>query len=200
MEKRSLFKSKKQMIIYNIIAVICLSLFVIISRTPFNDNGQSEALKFSNIYNSVSDDNIYVFSNATDVLNVINGRSGVILFGFPENKWTNMYASILNDVCKSLNIDKIYYYDFHKDRKESNATYETIVKKLEMYTPMNDEGIQDLMAPTVVIIKNGKVIRYFDDLNITKGNISPEIYFNQDTRLLIYQNFRNALIEYINKE
>ena len=200
MKKKNLFKNKVQMITYIILTIICVILFIVIGTTSFEKKEVNFASKFSNLYNLVSEDNIYIFSDATDILNVINGRSGVILFGFPKNKWVNMYASILNSACKEVGIDKIFYYDFLKDRDESNATYETIVKKLEMYAPINDEGIQDIMAPAVLLVKEGKVVGYFDDVAIIKGNITPDIYYNENNKALIYQKFKTALLEYSNME
>lgn len=198
MKKKSLFKNRIQMVIYIILTIICLSLFIIIGKTDFKKDNDNEAIKFSNLYNLVGDDNLFVFSNATDVLNIINGRSGVILFGFPKNIWVNKYASILNEVAKEMNIDKIYYYDFYNDRVESNATYETIVQKLSMYAPVDDLGKQDIMAPTVVIIKNGTVVAYFDDVSIIKGKISLDIYFNENQVSMIRESFKTAFNEYNN--
>ena len=187
------------MIIYIILTIICLSLFIIIGKTNYQKENHN-AIKFSSLYNLVKEDNLYTFSNAFDILNIINGRSGVILLGFPKNKYVNRYASILNDAAKELEIEKIYYYDFLSDRDNNNATYETIVKKLEMYVVVDDEGIQDLMAPTVLIVKNGEIIGYFDELNYIKGNISPEVYFNENTCSRIKQEFISALSMYLNEE
>ena len=193
--KKKLFKSKLQMIIYIILSIICIGLFIIIGKMNFQDENDIEALKFSKIYNLVDDDNIYAFSNASDILNIINNKSGVILFGFPQNKYVNKYASILNKISKEYNIDKIYYYDFLKDREESNGTYQTIVKKLSVYVPLFDDGEQNITAPTIVIVKNGSVVAYFD-INI-KGNISPEIYYNENQVAIITEEIKTALSEYI---
>jgi len=197
MKKKSLFKSKTQMIVYSFIFVICIMLFIIIGQIDFQKDIDTEAKKFHSLYNMVEDDNLYVFADATNVLEVVKGRSGVILMGFPTNKWTNYYASILNVAAKDVGIDKIYYYDFQKDRDESNGTYETVVNKLNAYVPVNDNGIQDIQAPTVVIIKKGEIIGYFDDTSIIKGNITPDIYYTEYQKGLTYEGFKTALLEYI---
>lgn len=197
MKKKSLFKNKIQMIIYIFIFIICIFLFIIISKTDFNKNQETEAKKFSSLYNLVEEDNLYVFSDATDILNIINGRSGVILMGFPSNKWTNYYASILNNVSKEIGIEKIYYYDFLQDREVSNGTYETIVNNLKVYAPVTDEGNQDIQAPTVIIVKEGKIIGYFDDTSLIKGIVTPELYYNENQKAVTSEGFRTALLEYI---
>ena len=197
MKKKKFFKNKTQMIIYSIIFIICIALFIVIGKTDFQKDIDTEAKKFHALYNLVDDDNLYVFSDATDVLDILNGRSGVILMGFPMNKWTNNYAKILNDTAKEFNIDKIYYYDFQKDRDESNGTYETIVNKLKVYVPVDDEGLQDIQAPTVIVIKEGEVIAYFDDTSIIKGTVTPEVYYTENQKALTYELFKTALTEYI---
>lgn len=197
MKKKSLFKNKKQMIIYSAIYLICIFLFIYIGRIDFKKDIDTDAKQFSDLYKMVENDNLFVFADATDVHDIVNGRSGVVLMGFPSNKWMNYYASILNDAAKDVGIDKIHYYDFQKDREESNGTYETIVNVLKVYAPVNDEGIQDIMAPTVIVVKKGEVIAYFDDTSILKGNVTPDVYYTDYQKSLIYENFKTALTEYI---
>lgn len=197
MKKKSLFKNKTQMVIYTIILIVCIILFIVIGKTDFKKNEDTDAKKFSALYNLVEEDNLYVFSDANEVLNIINGKSGIILFGFPQNKWTNYYANILNTVAKDYKIDKIYYYDFLRDRDESNGTYETIVNKLKVYVTVDDEGTKDLHAPTVLIIKNGEIIGYFDDTSILKGTITPDIYYTENQKAITYEGFKTAIVEYM---
>lgn len=197
MKKKSLFKSKTQMIIYMFLYVLCIALFIIIGQIDFQKDIDTESKKFHSLYNMVEEDNLYVFSDATDVLSIVDGKSGVVLMGFPTNKWMNYYASILNDVAKEVGIDKIYYYDFQNDREESNGTYETIVNKLKVYVPTDDRGIQDIQSPTVIVVKKGEVIGYFDDTSIVRGTVTPEVYYNDNQQAVTYEGFKTALLEYI---
>lgn len=197
MKKKSLFKSKTQMITYMFLYVFCIALFIIIGQIDFQKDVDTESKKFHSLYNMVEEDNLYVFSDATDVLSIVDGKSGVVLMGFPTNKWMNYYASILNDVAKEVGIDKIYYYDFQNDREESNGTYETIVNKLKVYVPTDDRGIQDIQSPTVIVVKKGEVIGYFDDTSIIRGTVTPEVYYNDNQQAITYEGFKTALLEYI---
>lgn len=197
MKKKKLFKNKVQMILYTLIFIICIVLFIVIGKTDFRKEEVTEAKKFNNIYNLVSEDNLYVFSNATEVLKILNGRSGIILMGFPLNVWTKYSANILNDVAKEEGIDKIYYYDFLKDREESNGTYETIVNKLDVYITVDDEGTKDLRAPTILIVKDGEIIGYFDDTSTIKGVVTPEDYYNEYQTNLVKEKYKTAILEYL---
>ena len=104
--KKKLFKNKTQMVIYILLLILLLSLFVIVGEIDFKKEEDTEAKQFSSLYNLVDKDNLFVFGDATDVLNILKGRSGVIFLAFPSNKWSNKYASILNEVAKEVNLDK----------------------------------------------------------------------------------------------
>ena len=197
-EKKTFFKNKVQMVIYLVLSAICIALFIVIGTTDYKPSQKEEALKFSSIFNLVSENNVYEFCNATDVLEIINGRNGIILMGFNKNKWTNYYASILNNAALELNVDKICYYDFLKDREENNGTYETIVRKLSNFAPSNDEEIQDIMAPTVLMIKNGYIIAYIDETAYRSGSITAENYYTEERMNSTYLKFKNAIYEYLN--
>ena len=195
--KKKLFKNKTQMVIYIILFIALLSLFVVVGEIDFKKEEDTEAKQFSSLYNLVDKENLYVFSDATDVLNILKGRSGVIFLAFPSNKWSNQYASILNEVGSEVGLDKIYYYDFKKDREESNGTYETIVNELEMYIPVDDVNTKNIQAPTIVIVKKGNIIAYFDDLTLMRGPVTPNEYFNENEITSIKSSLKVALEEYL---
>lgn len=197
MKVNKIFKSKTQMIIYSIITIICIALFIIISKTDFNKNITTDTEKFASLYDLVTKDNLYKFASAGDVYDIVEGKSGVILMGFPTNKWTNYYAYFLNDVAMEIEVKEILYYDFLQDREESNGTYSMLVNKLNTYVRVDDEGNLDIKAPTVLIVKNGVVIGYFDDTSIMRGIIKPEDYYTDYQINLTKEGFKTALKEYI---
>lgn len=190
-KKNKIFKSKLQMVVYLFLMILILVLFVIIGTHDFNKNITTEAEQFNLIYTEVPKENVYVFGNATDVNSIINGKnnSGIIFFGFPLNKWSHYYAKYINEVAEEYQIKDIIYYDFYDDRKELNGTYETIVNSLSTYTTFNDMNRADIFAPTLVVVKMGKVIAYLDETALREGNYTPEIYWNQNQ----IETFKNKL-------
>lgn len=195
-EKKKFFKNKVQMVSYIIIFIICIILFIVIGSIDFDKLEETDAVKFNNIYSNVSKDNRYHFATATDVLNIIQGRSGIVLFGFPENEWTKYYAEYLEEVAKENDIDEINYYDFLRDRENSNGTYETIINHLSDYVPTNDLGVQNIQAPTILIVKNGNILLYLDDESIIKGSIKPESFFNQTEIDNLKEEIKSAMDSY----
>ncbi len=195
--KKKLFKNKIQMVSYIIITIIILILFIIIGKTDYKKKDISDNEKFSNLYNLVDKNNIYKIARSSEVLEIVDNKSGVILMGFPTNKWTNYYAKLLNDVAKEVGLKEILYYDFLQDREENNGTYETIVNRLKAYVTVDDEGSMDIYAPTVIVVKNGEVIGYFNDTAIMQGITKPEIYYNEYNTSLISEKFKTALTAYM---
>lgn len=194
---KKLFKNKIQMFIYLILFAICIFLFIVIGKTDYTKNELPDAIKFSNTFKSVPENNLYVYATSSDVYNIINKQSGIILMGFSKNKWVEEYASILNDVAMNYKIDKLYYYDFEKDRDDNNGTYEAIVNKLINYAPSNDKGEREIYAPTVVIVKNGNVIAYFDETTFIKGDITSKEYYSEENYVKTYNQFKEAILEYL---
>lgn len=157
-------------------------------------------VKFSNEYKDISKNNIYVYAKEHEVLEMLNGKSGIIFMGFSSNIWSHYYADYLNQVALTNGIDKIYYYDFKKDREMNNSTYLNIVKKLSDYLNVTDTGNSDLVAPTILIVKDGEIIYYDAEISTIKGNITPEEYFNDYKKNLLMANIDNAIKEYLGGE
>lgn len=93
----------------------------------------------------------------------------LFLWDYPENVWSGYYANILNEAAKDAGIKEILYYDFYEDRENHNATYQSIVLNLSNYLITLDDGTQEIYAPTLVIVKDGKVIAFDNENSFYKG-------------------------------
>ncbi len=194
-----LFKSKTQMVIYIILTIIIIILFILIGTYDFNKEVKSEALKINQTLTMVDKDNVYKFTNSSEVNNLINNTTanGIVLFGFKENCWTNYFAKYVNEVAKSVGIKEIGYYDFLSDRNESNGTYETIVNDLSIYLKYNDLGSSDIEAPALLVIKDGNILAYIDDTSYRTGDITPDIYWNEYNISIFKDKLNTIFTEYV---
>ena len=116
--------------------------------------------------------------------------------GFPDNLWSGYYAELLNEIVMANDLKKIYYYNFKADREIKNNTYLAIVEKLKDYLYITDTNINNLYAPSIIIVKDGKVIYYDDEISRIRGNVSPEEYFTDYKRNLFMANISNALSDF----
>ena len=179
-----------------------LILFIVIGKHDFNKNISTEAEQFNQIFTNVPKENVFKFSNAQEVNNIINSKKskGIILFGFKANNWTSYYAEYIDEVAKEMDIKEVLYYDFESDRKDKNGTYETIVNSLSVYTKYTDYNTSEIYAPTLLVVKNGEILLYDDSTAVRSGNYTPDIYW-QDYQIEDFKStLRLVFAEYLKED
>jgi len=189
---------KKKKLVKKIISLICLVimtyLFIYFGTQDYSVK-VTDNVKFSNEYKDISKNNLFSYAKEHEILDILNNGSGVIFMGFPSNIWSHYYADYLNEMAIINDIEKIYYYDFKKDRSMDNQTYLNIVKKLSAHLTSDDLDNMDIFAPTIVMVKNGEIVYFDDEVNTVKGNIDPKEYFTDYKKNLFMANIDNALKE-----
>lgn len=200
MKKKKFFKSKTQMIIYIILFVIFIALFIYFGTLENTTKKTSNSDKFKNEYKEVNEDNVFVYLNAAETLDYIKKDNILILFGMKNNSFVGNYANILNEVAKTVGIEKIYYYDLTEDRKIKNGTYQSIVNYLKDYAVSLDDGSKNIYAPSL-LVKNDGIITYFDDEDaIVHGETNANDYFDNYRTNLKKITLKSVLEDYKKNE
>lgn len=171
---------------------IMIWLFIYFGTKNYNLN-IPDNVRFANEYKDISMNNIYVYKGKEEINNLLAKGSGIIFLGFPNNIWSHYYADYLNMVAMENGIEEIYYYNFYRDRSLNSDVYENIVKRLKNYLILNDVGRADLSAPSIVMVKDGSVIYYNDELQEIRGEIKPEEYFTDYKKNYLKAEFTNAI-------
>lgn len=192
MKKKKMIKNMISLILF----IVMLYLFIHFGTKNYQVK-VADNVRFANEYKEVSKNNVFVYATSPEILEILNGKSGIILMGFSSNPWSHYYAEYLNEVVIANHIDKIYYYDFKADREFKTNTYLNIVSKLEDHLYKTDTGNKNLVAPSILIVKNGKILYYDDEISGIKGNITPEEFFTDYKKNLIKANISNVLNEYL---
>lgn len=180
-----------------ILFVIIIGAFIFVGTRDFTKKVTVDNERFDKEYSNVSKDNVFVYANAQDVYTRFKNGNAVVFMAFPSNKWSGYYAEMLNTAAKESGIKEILYYDFKKDREEKNATYQSIVLKLSSYTYTNDNGTQNIYAPTMFIIKDGKVMYFDNETSIMKGNLSLDDYWSENRKAVQINNFKMMFQDYL---
>lgn len=196
-KNEKLFKNKTQMVIYIILFCLLIYGFIYLGKKDYKVK-VSDNERFSSEFSLVSEDNVFKYVNATDARMVAKGAKGIVLFG-TNNDWVNYYAYILDKVAKEVGIEEIYYYDFIKNRKDNNGTYEDIVKTLSNYVTYNDKGVAEIYAPSLLAVSNDKVILFDSETSFVKGDILPNAYWNSEKIAEKENEIRETFIKYLNK-
>lgn len=113
------------------------------------------------------------YTSYKEVFDILDGKTGIIYFGFPECPWCRNALPVLLEAADD---QTIYYFNNKEDRdtkelledgtvkttKESTKDYKKLIEKLgdyaDTYDGLNDENIKRLYYPTVLFVKNGKII------------------------------------------
>ena len=195
---KKLRKSKKN-VLKLVLFVVMIYLFIVLGTKDYTVK-VSDNIRFATEYKDISKNNLFKYKNESEVLELLNGKTGILFMGFPNNIWSHYYADYLNEMALINNIEEIYYYDFYKDRELNNKTYQNIVKKLESFLPFSDTNQKDISAPTIVMVKNGEIFYFNNDINSLTGDVKPDAYFTDAKKNLIEMNLDRAIKEMVGNE
>lgn len=173
---------KKRIII--LVSVIILFMIGVVSLVLFlkkDKKAVSDMEKFSAEYHEVAKNNVFVYRNIDEIINILEKGTGIVYLGFPECKWCQRYTKYLNEVAMDMGISKIYYYNIREDRKLNTENYHKIVSILENYLQNDEEGNKRIYVPSVIALKKGEIVGFDDETAWdTKGFETPDEYWNTD--------------------
>lgn len=218
---------------------ICLFVIMIISIMIVGCLGEEASRadnsnKFKEEYESLNDkkssnnktylkleipkDNPIKYSNADEIVNVIEKGSGVIYFGYPECPWCRSAVPSLLSAAKEAGIETIYYMNLKEERdkktvddngtitteKEASDDYKKLLKALDKY--IDDYIIEDIKGnkintntkriyvPVVVFVKDGQIIGIHADTVESQTDPYQGLNKEQTEELtLIYLKFMNKI-------
>lgn len=145
-----------------------------------NDNN----LKYPTV--TLSDDNPFVYRSESEIIDILNNKTGVIYFGFSSCPWCRSVLPILEDAAREAGLAQVFYLDIQNIRdvleldendkvvtsKEGSNGYYQIVELLDeylsKYSLTNEKGEEistgkkRLFAPTVVGVLNGEIVSFHE--------------------------------------
>ncbi len=169
---------KKKGIIIGITILAIVGAILIYEFVPREESVSNK--KFNEEYTLVDKDNVYVYKSINDIINVLSKGTGIVYLGFPECPWCQRYVVYLNNLAKEYNIEEIYYYNIKDARSNNTKEYQKIVEILNDLLPYDDNGNKKVFVPTVVFVKNGKVIALDDETSTISDGTTPDEYWNQE--------------------
>ena len=172
---------KKLLIVISIIIIIgggILLYFVINNK---NSENNSDNVKFAKEYTEVGEDNVFVYKDIDEIINILKYGTGVVYLGFPECPWCQAYVKYLNDAAKEANIEKIYYFNILEERKNNTEKYQKIVSIVGDNLQRDDEGNLKVFVPNVSFVVDGKIVGNDYETSLdTKGFEKPNDYWTTE--------------------
>ena len=192
---KKLRKNKKN-VLKLILFVVMLYLFIVLGTKDYNVK-IADNIRFATEYKDISKNNIFKYVNENEALEILNNKTGILFLGFSSNIWSHYFADYVNEIAMLHEVKEIYYYDFYKDRQLNNKIYKNIVTKLDHYLLFSDTNQKVLNAPIIIILKNGEVIYFNNEISFLTGEIKPEDYFTDYRKNLIKMNLDKAILEMV---
>ena len=183
---------KVKYIILGVLLLLIASLvvyFVFIKKDNNTDN-----IKFSKEYTSVSKDNVFVYRSKDEIINILEHGTGIVYLGYPECPWCMAYVPLLNEIAKNEGIEKIYYYNIREDRKNNTEFYQKVVSILNDYLNYDEEGKKRIFVPNVTFVKEGKIIFNDNETSLISEG-TPSEYWTEEKKNLFNEKLRKNINE-----
>lgn len=139
----------------------------------YNDKENDNKKKYQTL--DIARKNVIEYADYEKIFDVLDNETAVIYFGFPTCPWCRTLIPSLLDAAEESGIEKIYYLNNKDSRdikklekkrivteKEGTDDYYKLLEKLDEflgeYEGLNDKKVKRLYFPTVVFVKEGKVV------------------------------------------
>ena len=175
---------KKNLISLIIIALVVIALVItgtlFLNKDP-QETTNTDSEKFSKEYTEVDSNNVFVYRDIDEIINILEKGTGIVYLGFPECPWCQTYVKYLNEVASDLGVEKIYYYNIREDRSNNTEEYQKVVSILEEYLQNDEEGNKRIYVPSVISVKKGEIVGFDDETAWdTKGFEKPSDYWTDE--------------------
>lgn len=147
-------------------------------------NSNNEYIDYLNV--SLPKDNLYVYKNTNEIINIIKNKTGLIYVGNAENPSCRNIVSVLNDAATETKLENIYYLNIENIRssyevvngetqllirgsKEYYELIELLDDYLQYYTIIDDDnksyniGEKIINSSTVLVVKEGKILAFHEN-------------------------------------
>lgn len=180
---------------YIILGIILIGLisFLVYFFVIKKDNN-SDNIKFSKEYTSVSVDNVFVYRTKEEIINILDHGTGIVYLGYSECPWCMAYVPLLNEIAKNEGIEKIYYYNIKEDRKNNTEFYQKVVSILSDYLDYDEEGRKRIFVPNVTFVKKGKIIFNDNETSLISEG-TPSEYWTEEKKNLFNEKMIKAINE-----
>ena len=175
--------NKKNLTIALVILLVLgvVSLALIENNKSAKEEEKTDALRFKEEYSEVSEDNVFVYRDIEEIIDIMENGTGVVYLGFPEYPWCNYYVKYLNEVAKEIGITRIYYYNIYEDRSNNTENYQRIVELLGENLQYDEEGKLRVYVPNVSFHTEGEVIgNDYETSKDTNGFTDPSDYWTEE--------------------
>lgn len=197
-DKKVLTKKEKTLsiirkIIYLLMFALVIFGFVYLSNKY--ENKDTEVKYITDYYKDLKSEK-YEVINGTQMINYVKRGKNIIIIGSETSEWSKKLMTIVDPIFDTFGIDKVYYYDINNDKAQKNSNYYKIKELLKGSLTTTDGSNSNLLAPSIYIVDNGKILYYNTDTVAMKNTIEIDEYWNEENLINFQIEFEQALVNY----
>ena len=189
-------KKKVLFIALGLIVLVGIGLGIFFGVKAYKEANMTDAEKFAREYTEVSEDNVFVYRDIDEIIQIMEEGTGVVFLGFPECDWCQAYVKYLDETAKEMGIEEVYYFNIKEDREENTKEYQKIVELLEPRLQKDDEGNERVFVPNVSFHAEGKLVGNNCETSLdTKDLDDPKEYWTKEE----VKDLKASLTKYMNR-
>lgn len=151
----------------------------------------SDAAKFKRDYPRVASDNRFVQASPSEIKQIFEQGSGLVLLGFKECPWCQKLAPLIDEAAKAEGLDKVYYMDIRQARANNDETYQALVEKLKENLEKDSAGNPRIFVPDVTALRDGKVVgRFLPETSVDDKGLTPDEYWTTERQASAIKQLR----------
>lgn len=180
--------------IYLILFAAAIFGFIVISK-KYEGNSEVKEVVISDYYTNLNDQQ-YAVVGGTKLINLLQNGKHIIVIGSNKSEWSKYYIEEVDKAIKTFNIKTVYHYDINNDKAQKNSNYYAIKELLKDSLITTDGSDSNLLAPSLYIVKDGKVLYYNIDTVAMKNTDNPKKYWTTEEKLEFNTEITNAILKY----
>ena len=150
--------------------------------------------KFNQEYNINDENNVFEYKNIEEILDLFEGKTGIVFLCTPISKWCQKYALYLNQAIKENNYtEKVYYLDITKERSLDTIKYQKLLEYLDSFLYKDDEERSKINMPDLTFVKDGVAIHHDNDTSLIPSDVNENDYWNKNQII----DFKNKIKTYL---
>ena len=187
-------KSIIRKVIYGILFLLMILAFIYLGD-KYADNSKTKTLTINDYYSELKSDRFEVVYGSK-MISLLKEGKNIIFIGSKNSEYSKKYIEELNIILDQLKIEKVYYYDIVYDKSQKNSNYYEIRELLKGSLTTTDGSKNNLLAPSLYIIDNGKVKYYNTETVAMKNTDTVENYWTTDQQIKFSSEITLAINNY----
>jgi len=180
--------------IYGILFLAMIVAFVYLSE-KYADNKDDHVITINDYYQNINNSK-YEIIRGSKLISLLQEGKSIIFIGSSTSEAAIKYIEELDPIIRKTGVDKIYYYDINNDKAQKNSNYYEIRELLKGSLITTDGSENNLLAPSLYIVDNGKVKYYNIETVAIKNTDKIEDYWTQEKESAFISEVTTAINKY----